>query len=160
MIAEASPLISLDDPAAALPSGGGSDRFAAVLAAFGRQIGMGGLGVRVVAVEPGTRAAPFGAGDGGDELFVILHGEGVYRCGGDSFPVKPGDVCAVPSGGPEVAHQIVNTGSKVLRYLGISTQGAATDGALLADLNFFNAGLRQVGDAGSAAPRHDGGELQ
>lgn len=168
MIADASPLVNLDDRAATLPAGGGSDRFASVLAAFGQQIGLGGLDVRVVAVEPGIRAAPFHTGAASDEMFVILHGEGLYRCGGDDFPVKPGDVCAVPRGGPEVAHQIVNTGSKTLRYLGISTEGAAAgqrpgevlEGAPLGDLEVFKARLRQFGDAGAPAPRHAGEEVQ
>ncbi len=37
-----------------------------------------------------------------------------------SYPIKAGDVLAAPTGGAEVAHQIINTGSSPLKYLGIS----------------------------------------
>ena len=71
-------------------------------------------------VEPGKKAFPFHAHHVTQELFVILEGEGTYRFGDESYPVKAGDVCAAPTGGPEVAHQIVNTGKTALKYLGIS----------------------------------------
>ena len=58
------------------------------------------------------------------ELFVILEGEGTYRFGDARYPVKAGDVCAAPTGGPEVAHQLINTGTTPLKYLGISNIAA------------------------------------
>jgi uncharacterized cupin superfamily protein len=33
-----------------------------------------------------------------------------------------GDVIACPPGGPETAHQIINTGNEELRYLAVSTK--------------------------------------
>ena len=57
-----------------------------------------------------------------DELFIILEGEGTYRFGSERFSIKAGDVCAAPTGGPEKAHQIINTGDVALKYLGISTK--------------------------------------
>ena len=56
-----------------------------------------------------------------NELFVILEGTGVYRFGGETYPIKAGDILAAPAGkGAEMAHQIVNTGTSELKYLGIS----------------------------------------
>src|SRR5262249_12181049 len=88
---------------------------------FGRMIGSTGIGCMYTVVPPGKRAFPFHVHHQIHELFVILEGNGEYRFGDKTYPVKAGDVCAAPSGGPEVAHQIVNTGEADLKYLGIST---------------------------------------
>ena len=57
------------------------------------------------------------------EAFVILEGDGTYRHGDQQFPVRAGDVCAAPAGpGAARAHQLINTGSTTLRYLGLSTK--------------------------------------
>jgi uncharacterized cupin superfamily protein len=54
-------------------------------------------------------------------MFVILEGTGTLRFGSDTHPVTAGDVIACPAGGPETAHQLINTGETELRYLAIST---------------------------------------
>jgi len=100
---------------------GGSDRFGATVAPMGREIGLTGLGCMYTQVEPGKRAFPYHNHLGADEMFVILEGTGTYRFGEREYPIKPGDVCGAPKGGPEVAHQIINTGTVTLKYLGIST---------------------------------------
>ncbi|MEM8787951.1 MAG: cupin domain-containing protein [Pseudomonadota bacterium] len=99
----------------------GSENFAATVASFGHKIGLKGLGVMYIQVDPGKRGFPFHNHLGNDEMFVILEGEGIYRFGDQEHPVKAGDVCGAPRGGPETAHQIINTGDKPLKYLGIST---------------------------------------
>lgn len=100
---------------------GTGDLFAAKVAPIGRMIGSTGLGAMLTVVAPGKRAFPFHNHLGNDEMFVILEGEGTYRFGADEYPVKAGDVCAAPQGGPDTAHQLINTGTGTLRYLGIST---------------------------------------
>jgi uncharacterized cupin superfamily protein len=55
-------------------------------------------------------------------MFFILEGEGTVRIGDERYPVRSGDVIACPPGGPERAHQIINTGTKELRYLAVSTK--------------------------------------
>jgi uncharacterized cupin superfamily protein len=54
-------------------------------------------------------------------MFLILEGEGELRFGEERFPIRRHDVIACPPGGPEVAHQIINTGTTTMRYLSLST---------------------------------------
>ena len=119
------PVISLAD--VPLRDNGHGDRFAAKTGSFGRMIGSTGLGCMLHVVEPGKKAFPFHNHHGIHELFVILEGEGTYRFGKDTYPVREGDVLAAPTGGPETAHQIVNTGTKTLKYLGISAASGTTE---------------------------------
>jgi uncharacterized cupin superfamily protein len=104
---------------------GKGDKFQAKIGSFGRTIGSNGIGVMLHVVEPGKRAYPFHNHHVTEELFVILEGTGTYRFGTESYAIKAGDVCAAPAGGPESAHQIVNTGTTTLKYLGISSAGGA-----------------------------------
>jgi uncharacterized cupin superfamily protein len=54
-------------------------------------------------------------------MFLILEGEGELRFGDARHKIRTHDVIACPCGGPEVAHQIINTGSVPMRYLSLST---------------------------------------
>jgi uncharacterized cupin superfamily protein len=54
-------------------------------------------------------------------MFYVLEGRGEVRIGAESFPIRAGDIIACPPGGPELAHQIVNTGADELKYLAVST---------------------------------------
>jgi uncharacterized cupin superfamily protein len=54
-------------------------------------------------------------------MFLILEGEGELRFGDQRYPIRKHDVIACPQGGPEVAHQIINTGMTTMRYLSLST---------------------------------------
>ena len=105
-----------------LRDNGHGEKFAAKIGSFGHMIGSAGIGCMLHEVAPGKTAFPFHAHHAIHELFVILDGEGTYRFGAETYPVKQGDVLAAPTGGPEVAHQITNTGGGTLRYLGISTK--------------------------------------
>ena len=100
---------------------GGSETFGAEVASIGRRLGLGALGAMYVSVAPGKRAFPFHNHLGNDEMFVILDGEGTYRFGDNEYPVSAGDVCGAPRGGPDTAHQLINTGTHTLRYIGVST---------------------------------------
>lgn len=113
------PIISLAD--VPLRDNVNGETFAAKVGSFGRLIGSTGIGCMLHVVEPGKRAFPYHNHHGVHELFLVLEGEGQYRFGGETYPVKAGDVLAAPTGGPETAHQIINTGTTVLKYLGIST---------------------------------------
>ncbi len=113
------PVINVAD--VPLRDAGNGEAFKARIGSFGGQIGSDGIGVMLHVVEPGQKAFPFHVHHQIHELFVILDGEGTYRFGNERFPIRTGDVCAAPTGGADRAHQIVNTGSHTLKYLGIST---------------------------------------
>lgn len=100
----------------------GSKRLGATVSMVGQELGLEGIGCNYICVEPGKRAFPFHSHLGNDEMFVIIEGEGTYRIGDQEHPIRTGDLCAAPRGGPDTAHQIVNTGSGKLRYLAISTK--------------------------------------
>lgn len=97
------------------------DRFEARIAPVSPLIGGVQLAYNVTAVAPGKRAFPFHNHHTNEELFFILDGEGTLRFGDREHPVRAGDLIACPTGGPEVAHQLVNTGDRELRYLALST---------------------------------------
>ena len=115
----AKPVINVAD--VPLRDNGHGEKFQAKVGSFGRMIGSTGIGCMYTIVPPGKRAFPFHVHHVLHEMFVILAGTGEYRFGEKTYPVKPGDVCAAPPGGPEVAHQLINTGDTDLKYLGIST---------------------------------------
>ncbi|SDI19591.1 cupin domain-containing protein [Aliiruegeria lutimaris] len=151
------PVIHLDE-AKGFPIGPKepSERFGASVVPLGAPLGLTGLGAMLIEVAPGKRAFPFHNHLGNDELFVILEGEGVYRFGEAEFAVRAGSLCAAPKGGPQTAHQLVNTGETVLRYLGISTtqdpdvceypdSGKFAAFAVAPGADFQNAHLRFVG---------------
>ncbi|WP_425039332.1 cupin domain-containing protein [Primorskyibacter sp. S187A] len=115
------PVMNVEDAELFPMQGGDGSKFAASVAQIGRAIGAGGLGAMFVTVEPGKRAFPFHNHLGNDEMFVILDGEGLYRFGETEHAVRAGSVCAAPRGGPETAHQLINTGNTPLKYLGVST---------------------------------------
>lgn len=147
-----------------------SDRFGATVAPLSDALGLTGLGAMAVTVAPGKRAFPFHNHLGNDELFVILEGHGTYRFGEDSFPVRAGDVCAAPRGGPDTAHQLINTGDTPLEYIGISTRndpdvmeypdsGKFGALAIAPGGSFFDAHLKFIGRIADEQDYWDGEEL-
>lgn len=62
---------------------------------------------------------PFPLHHGEEEMFFILEGEGELRFGEKRYPIRRDDVIACPPGGPEMAHQIINTGTTTMRYLSL-----------------------------------------
>jgi uncharacterized cupin superfamily protein len=100
---------------------GNGKQFAVKWGRAGPLLGLTGLGCAVHVVPPGKKAFPFHRHHVMDELFFIVSGEGQYRWGDETLPLRAGDLVAAPAGAK--AHQIVNTGTQDLHYLGISTMG-------------------------------------
>lgn len=83
------------------------------------------LGYNLTELPPGKAMCPFHSHRVEEEVFLILEGEGVLRYGSERHPLKPMDLVACPPGGPETAHQILNTGDRPMRYLALSTRAEA-----------------------------------
>jgi len=97
------------------------EKFGGGMAPIGHRLGAQKLGCNLTVVPPGKRAFPFHAHRVNEEMFFVIEGARVVRIGGETWPIRAGDVICCPPGGPETAHQIVNTGDAVLRYLAVST---------------------------------------
>lgn len=89
-------------------------------AQFSAGIGARRLGYNLSVLPPGKAQCPFHSHRGEEEMFLILEGEGELRFGDQRHRIRKYDVIACPTGGPEVAHQIINTGTSDLRYLALS----------------------------------------
>ena len=114
------PVLNVDD--VAMDAIGKGEDYQAKVAPMGALVGLSKLGFLLTLVEPGKKAFPFHVHSANDEAFYILEGEGTYRFGEESHPIKAGDLLAAPAGGPDKAHQIINTGDVTLKYLGVSTK--------------------------------------
>jgi len=93
-------------------------------ARFSASIGARALGYNLTELPPGKAQCPFHSHRAEEEMFLILDGEGELRFGVERHRIRKGDVIACPTGGPEVAHQIINTGATTMRYLAVSNLAA------------------------------------
>lgn len=89
-------------------------------AQFSAGIGARQLGYNLTELPPGKAQCPFHAHRAEEEMFLILEGEGELRYGEQRYPLRRHDVIACPTGDASTAHQIINTGSSMLRYLALS----------------------------------------
>ena len=90
-------------------------------ALFSAGIGARKLGYNLTELPPGKAQCPFHSHREEEEMFLILEGEGELRFGDRRYKLRRHDVIACPTGGAEVAHQIVNTGTSTMRYLSLSS---------------------------------------
>jgi uncharacterized cupin superfamily protein len=122
------PVVSIDGlafeprPEAVRPRGAAAERFHVERGHLSQRLGLTKLGVNVTRVPPGKAGVPFHSHRVNDEMFYILSGRGELRLGAARHPVQTGDMIGCPAGGPETAHQLVNTGSEPLVYLAMSSE--------------------------------------
>ena len=107
------PIVNIAD--VPLRDGGNGKQFAAKLGRIGGLIGSQKLGCQLHVVAVGQKAFPRHAHHVNEEMFFILMGEGTYRVGEETYPIREGDVISAPPGDATTAHQIVNTGAGELR---------------------------------------------
>jgi uncharacterized cupin superfamily protein len=103
---------------------GHGEVFGASHGQLSRPIGGSKIGATVTRVQPGHAAFPLHHHYGSEEHFFIVSGTGVLRHGTETQPVKQGDYIVHPPGGPETAHQLINTGNEALVYLAIGAMVA------------------------------------
>jgi uncharacterized cupin superfamily protein len=84
-------------------------------------LGLKMLGCTLHELAPGATAYPFHSHRANEELLVVLEGEGELRYGSARHATRAGDLVGCPTGGPETAHQLTNSGRTPLKYLAIST---------------------------------------
>jgi uncharacterized cupin superfamily protein len=101
---------------------GNGDRIDARIGQISLRVGAQKLGYNLTVLAPGKRAFPFHSHRVNEEMVLVLEGEGVVRLGAEEHRIRRGDVIAHPPGGPETAHQIINTSSAELKYLAVSTK--------------------------------------
>lgn len=124
----AKPLVNIDEielqprPPQFAAKGDATERFDARMGLVAPRIGARLLGYNITAVPPGKRAFPAHNHRVNEEMFFILEGRGELRVGPQTWPVRAGDVIACPPGGPDTAHQLINTGGGELKYLAVSTK--------------------------------------
>ncbi len=98
------------------------DAFGGTVSPLASPVGGRLLGANVTRVPPGKAAFPIHHHYANEEHFFIVSGSGTLRLGDAVHPVRAGDYIVTPPGGPEVAHQLINTGAEELVYLGLSTR--------------------------------------
>ena len=100
----------------------GNETYLSETGAIAHRIGIKDLGCRLMRVKPGNKAFPYHNHHTNEELVYVVEGTGTLRLGADRHPIKAGDVLGFPAGGPDHAHQILNTSDADLVYLIMSTQ--------------------------------------
>ena len=95
-------------------------RFGGMRQRVGMMIGAEKLGYSFFIVPPGHAAFPYHSHTGNEELIFITEGEGILRFGGEKRTVAGGTFIACPPG-PDHPHQLINTGTRELRYLVVSS---------------------------------------
>ncbi len=118
-ITDAEPLPS---PPGMAPIGDAATRYEARIARISGQMGAQKLGYNITVVPPGKRAFPPHNHRVNEEMFFVLEGTGEVKIGETVYPLRQGDIVALPPGGKETAHVVTNTGSVELRYLAVSTK--------------------------------------
>jgi uncharacterized cupin superfamily protein len=115
-----SPVMNIAD--VPLADRGNGKSFVVKWGRVGPLLGLEGLGCAIHVVPPGKRAFPFHRHHVLDELFYIVSGGGEFRFGDETLALRAGDIVGAPAG--TKPHQIINTGSEDLRYLGISSMSS------------------------------------
>jgi uncharacterized cupin superfamily protein len=114
------PFINLDDLDGFTEHGDG--KYLEKYSAISEKIGAKKLGYSLSIVPPGKRVCPFHNHRISEEMFLIIEGSGTLRFGDKEYPIRKHDIIACPPGDRSVAHQIINTGDRELKYLCLSTK--------------------------------------
>jgi uncharacterized cupin superfamily protein len=79
------------------------------------------LGACLTRLMPGQTSCPFHFHHVGEELFIIVEGQGTLRYGDETRPIRANDVITCPPG-KESAHQFINDSTGPLVYWAIGTE--------------------------------------
>jgi uncharacterized cupin superfamily protein len=122
------PIVNIEEvellprPAAFAPKGAAAERYDARMGFVAPRIGAQKLGYNITAVPPGKRAFPMHNHHVNEEMMFVIEGTGEVHIGAETYPIRKGDFVALPPGGKETAHQVMNTGTVELKFLAVSTK--------------------------------------
>ncbi len=137
-------------------------RFGGRIGPIAPRIGARKLGYNLTEIAPGKAAFPMHSHRANEEMFFVIEGVGELRMGDVRYPVRAGDVIACPPGGPETAHQLINTGEATLKCLAVSTMEYPEvceypdSGKFLAATGVAPGEFRLIGRAGEGLDYWDG----
>ncbi len=165
-----SPILNLDDVEliglAERARQRGSDmptaRFGGRIGPIAPRIGARKLGYNLTEIAPGKAAFPMHSHRANEEMFFVIEGVGELRMGDARYAVRAGDVIACPPGGPETAHQLINTGDAPMRVLAVSTMEYPEiceypdSGKFLAATGIVPGEFRAIARAGNSLDYWDG----
>jgi uncharacterized cupin superfamily protein len=103
---------------------GAPEGFRALRARVGYELGSERLGASVWKLPPGQTAYPYHFHYSDEELVFVLCGRPTLRTPAGSRELEPGEAVHFPLG-EEGAHQISNRTEEEVRFLAVSTNGAA-----------------------------------
>jgi len=114
------PIINVVD--APTSSDASGERFGYSMTELASELGAQAIGANITRVPPGKAAFPVHHHFANEEHFFVLSGSGVLRLGSETYSVKTNDYIVNLPGGPDHAHQLINTGTEDLVYLAISSR--------------------------------------
>ena len=103
-------------------TGVSGEYFAYSMTELAGALGAKAIGANLTRIPPGKAGFPFHHHYGNEEHFFIISGSGVLRMSDETYDIKENDYIVNLPGGPEYAHQLINTGSEELVFLAISTR--------------------------------------
>jgi len=80
------------------------------------------IGANLTRIPPGKAAFPFHHHYGNEEHFFAISGLGVLRTSHETHDIGENDYIVSLPGGPDHAHQLINTGRDELVFLAVSTR--------------------------------------
>ncbi|WP_032122082.1 cupin domain-containing protein [Clostridium amazonitimonense] len=88
---------------------------------LGKAAGSEKFYINIDRIVPGYKSTKYHSHTKQEEFFLILNGEGTLRIDDKEYLIKKGDFVSKPAG-KNIAHQFINTGSKVLEILDIGSK--------------------------------------
>ncbi len=103
-------------------TGANGEHFGFSMTELASALGAKAIGANLTRIPPGKAAFPFHHHHANEEHFFIISGSGVLRTSDETHDIGENDYIVSLPGGPDHAHQLINTGRDELVFLAISTQ--------------------------------------
>ncbi len=85
-------------------------------------LGATAIGANLTRILPGKAAFPIHHHYGNEEHFFVISGSGILRTSHEMHDIRQNDYIVSLPGGPDHAHQLINTGRDELVFLAVSTR--------------------------------------